>query len=313
MVSRLTVLAASALVALSGFAHAATPPDARALASYGFDAASPLPRARPIPGWLLAAWKKEDDMPYKAHVVTAKEQEALTSAFAGLPEPMRRVLTERLIAVYFIDGLKGNGLTNWVLDPARGTYVYMILNPAGFRQTLSSLLTERDRTVFRAKADVTMEAGNLKGIIYSVAHETAHAVDFVMGITPYVSPDHFRATHPARALTRDWDIWKDYAMPKVQADYRLRSKLHFYGFGAPEIDAASAGELCAQWAGSPFASLYGSRSWAEDFAELFVLRHLTQDLNQPVHRVCAGKTYEPWANASVRERALSLTQPLYRP
>lgn len=287
-------------------------PDNRALASYTFDATSPLPRARTMPPWLLAAWAAEDGLPYKAHVITAQEQKILAEAFAGLPETMRKVLAERLIAVYLVDGLKGNGITDWVLDPARGTYVYIVLNPAGFLQTLSTLLTERDRSVFRGKADVTVEAGKGPGIVYSVSHEATHAADYVMGVTPCTEGGHYKATHPAARPVRDWDVWKDYAEPKATADYPLRSKLHFYGFGEPEIEAAQAGELCAQWAASPFASLYGSRSWAEDLAELFVLRHLTQDLGLTVRRVCAGKTYEPWANESVRERALSLTQPLYR-
>ena len=300
------------LLSRAALAGAAEKMDMRALASYGFDAASPLPRARTIPPWLLSAWAAEDGVPYKAHALTAKENKILAAAFAGLPETMRKVLSERLIAVYFIDGLKGNGITDWVLDPARGTYVYMILNPAGFRQTLSTLLTERDRSAFRGKADVTVEAGDGPGILYTVAHESAHVADYVMGVTPFTEEGHYKATHPVPRPVRDWDVWREYSLPKAAADYPLRTKLHFYGFGAPEIDAAQAGELCAQWAGSPFASLYGGRTWAEDLAELFVLRHLTQDRGLTVRRVCAGKAYEPWTNEVVRERALRLTQPLYR-
>lgn len=313
MVSSPLVLAAAAAAVLSVGARAAAPPDPRALASYGFDAASPLPRARTIPDWLLGAWSAADGETYKAHRLTAEEEKSLAKAFAGLPAPMRKVLSERLIATYFIDGLKGNGITDWVLDPARGTYAYMILNPAGFKQTLSELLTERDGTVFAGKADVKVEAGSGSGILYTVSHESAHAVDYVMGVTPYTEDGHYKATHPVPRPRRDWDAWKDYSTPKAAADYPLRSKLHFYGFGSPDIDPDLASDLCAELAGSPFASLYGSRTWAEDLAELFVLRHLTQDLKQPVRRVCAGVTYEPWTNKTVRERALRLTQPLYRP
>jgi len=312
MASTPLVLAALTAAVLSVCARAAESPDYRALASYGFDSAAPLPRARTIPDWLLTAWSASDGTKYKAHTPTAKEKKILADAMAGLPETMRKVLSERLIAVYFIDGLKGNGITDWVLDPARGTYVYMILNPAGFRQTLSALLTERDRTVFRGKADVTVTAGDGPGILYSVAHESAHAADYVMGVTAFTDEGHYKATHPVPRPVRDWDVWREYSSPKTAADYPLRSKLHFYGFGAPEIDAAQAGELCVQWAGSPFASFYGSRSWAEDLAELFVLRHLTQDRGLTVRRTCSGKAYEPWANEVVRERALRLTQPLYR-
>lgn len=293
-------------------ARAVVPPDAHALKSYAFDAALPLPRLRSLPPWLLEAWKDADEMPYEAYDPTPAEREILSRAFAGLPAPMRKVLAERLIGVYFIAGLKGNGLTDWVLDPSGKTYLYIILNPAGFRQTLSELMTERDLTLFRGEADLRVDAGAEKGILYSVAHESAHAFDYVKSVTPYTDEGHYRALHPKSKGTRGWDAWTEYAKPKPEADYPLRTKLHFYGFGAPELDAAQAADLCSQWAGSPFASFYGSRSWAEDLAELFVLRHLTQDLSLPLRRVCGGKVFTPWDNPKVRGRAQRLLEPLYR-
>jgi hypothetical protein len=281
------------------------------LSAFEFDARMPLPRVRTIPPWLLKEWADADGKPYKAHEATPSELKALAAAYAGLPKPIQDVLLERLIAVYLVDGLKGNGITDWALDASSRPYVYTILNAAGFKQTVSKLMTERDLTLFRGKADFRVEAGDLNGIVYTVAHESAHAFDYVVNVTPYTEPGLHGILHPGAAPAA-WDVWDDYAKPKPASDYPLRAKLRFYGFGAPELDSRQAGELCAQWEAGPFASYYGSRSWAEDFAELFVLRHLTQDLAQPVRRVCGGKAVSPWDNLKVRERAFRLTAPLYR-
>lgn len=292
-------------------ARAAEGPDPGALKSYDFDPSLPLPRVKPIPPWLLKEWAAIDESPYEAYTPTAGEAATLASAFAGLPAPMRKTLSERLIGVYLVKGLKGNGITNWVLDSSSRTFVYMILNPAGFRQTLSELMTERDQTLFTGKADIHVEAGRERGILYSVVHESAHAFDYVRSVTPFTEPGLHRVLKPGAMGKKEWDVWQDYTEPKPAADYPLRTKLHFYGFGDPAISPAQVAELCAQWAASPFASFYGSRTWAEDMAELFVLRHLTQDLNLPLRRTCAGAVYSPWEAPKVRARAQRLLAPLY--
>lgn len=288
-------------------ARSSGPPDPRALESYGFDASIPLPRLRPMPPWLLEKWKDADGMPYEEYTPSPPEAELLAEAFAGLPSPMREVLSQRVIGVYLVKGLKGNGLTDWVLDASSRTFVYMILNPAGLRQTLTELLTERDLTLFRGPAEMKVEAGNLSGIFYSVAHESAHAFDYVERVTPYTEPGL-----PGAKAVKEWDVWSQYDKPKAGADYPLRAKLRFYGFGAPELDPVQAGELCSQWEESPFASFYGSRSWAEDLAELFVLRHLTQDRKAPLRRLCGAKARSPWDDPQVRARAQRLLKPMYK-
>jgi len=215
---------------------------------------------------------------------------------------MREAMSERLIAFYFVQNLKGNGITDWVLDASSRTYTYMILNPAAFDKTLSQVLTERERSVYRGAADVSVDAGpGGSGIVYTVAHEGTHAFDYVRGLTPYVEGG--LAARLAMRGTLSWDVWKAYGSPRPEDDFPAREKLHFYGFGAPELDAAEAPAVCAQLARSPFASLYGSRAWAEDVAELFVAYHLTHDLGRPDRLICGGKAYEPMSNPVVAARA----------
>jgi hypothetical protein len=290
---------------------AAEPPPHHALSSYAVDVTRPLAdRVAPIPDWLLALWRKVDETPaYANHELTRKEKSEFAAAVAGLPPRMRSTLSERMIAFYFVSNLKGNGLTTWVVDSSSRTYAYMILNPAAFDKTLSQLLTERERSVYRGAADVSVDAGpGGSGIIYTVAHEGTHAFDFARGLTPYTDPGQAKVLDLKAPAA--WDVWQDYGKPLAADDYPARSKLHFYGFGAPELDAAEAPAVCAQLAASPFASLYGSRSWAEDAAELFVARHLTRDLGRPLRLICAGKAYEPMSNPAVAGRADRILAPM---
>jgi hypothetical protein len=106
-------------------------------------------------------------------------------------------------------------------------------------------------------------------------------------------------------------VWSSYDRPLPADDYPARSRLHFYGFGAPGLDAAEAPAVCAELAASPFASLYGSRSWAEDVAELFVARHLTRDLGRPYRLRCGGTVFEPMSDPRVARRAERLLAPMY--
>lgn len=297
---------ACALPALAGG------PDPKALSSYAFDAGRPYPRLGTIPPWLLELWARQDEAPYEAYSPTPEEAKVVQAAFDGLPDPMKKAMSERLIAVYLVKGLKGNGITDWTLDASSRPFVYMILNSAGLSQSLSQLMTERDRSAFRGPAEIAVEAGDGPGILYSVAHESAHAFDYVRGVTPFTEPGLYAALHPGREAPKSWDVWADYGKPKAGSDYPLRSKFRFYGFGDPELEPAQAGQACAQWAASPFASFYGSRSWAEDLAELFVLRHLSEDLGGKLVRRCDGKEYRPWDSPKVRSRAMRLLEPLYR-
>jgi len=115
----------------------------RRLSSYTFDAHRPLAeRVTDIPGWLLDAWRRTDDEPrYRVYRPRKEEKKIFASALAELPGPMRSALEDRLIGFYFVENLKGNGITDWVRDPSGRVFVYMILNPAGFRSTLSQVLS----------------------------------------------------------------------------------------------------------------------------------------------------------------------------
>lgn len=299
------------LLLLAAAALAAPVPN-HVAASFDWDRSAPLEaRAVPIPAWLLDAWRKADGHPeYADHALTPGERRAVKAALDGLPPEMRRVLAERQMALYFVDHLQGNGITDWALDASSRTFVYTIVNAASLRKTVSSALTERERSAFRGLPDLSVDAGEGPGVEYALFHELAHSFDYVRGLTPLVEPGHGRATG-RRVPKKGWDAWAEYGRPRPEADYPGREKLAFYGFGGPKLDAADAPKLCAGLASSPFVSLYGSRSWAEDAADLFVAWHLTRDLGRPYRYACGGKVFEPMKDPRVAARAARVLAPLY--
>lgn len=301
---------------LAGAASSSAAPDPKALASFAFDASRPAQeRIADIPGWLLERWRAIDEAPdYRSYAPTAADRAAWAQTVAGLPPRLRRALDERLIAAYFVSGLKGNGITDWTLDASSRVYVYMILNPTAFRRTLSETLTERDRSVFTGEAAVAVDAGpGGSGMLYAVAHESAHAFDYVSGLTPFTDPGAAAAL--SRSTTTAWDVWASYRQPRTEEEFPARTRLRFYGFQPPELEAAQAPDVYAQLARSPFVSLYGSANWADDAAELFVFRHLTGTLGRP-YRILVGPpgrraVIERWGDPRVRERAARVLAPLY--
>jgi hypothetical protein len=295
----------------------AAAPNPKSLSSYSFDASRPIvERVADMPDWLLQFLRKMDEAPhYKSYRPSAQEKIAWSEAVNGLPPRMKKILKNRLIAVYFISGLKGNGLTDWVLDSSSHVYTYIALNPAGLRQTLSETLTEREVSVFQGIASVSVDAGKGgSGILYSVAHESAHVFDYVVGLTPYTH--HTVARALSRPINVSWDAWSSYERPWWENDFPTRSRLRFYNFRPPELKPDKAPQVYRQFSRSPFASLYGSVNWADDIADLFVFHHITSTLGRP-YRIRVGgpngfeTVLEPMSNPVVRQRAEKLLAPIY--
>jgi len=323
-------LLALALCVLPGRAIAAAPSRAdqvrealkapnKKLKSYAFDPRSPLEsRVGPPPPFLLETVRKWDQRPdEEAYEPTPEERVLLDDWLARLPAKIRAAFQERLIGIFFVKNLIGNGLTDFALDEHGKVYPVMVLNPVGFGRTLSQTLTLRDASAFKGDSGVSVDCGaGDRGMLYTVLHEGTHAYDFIRGVTPYVEDVQVYATRGGRGLDVSWDVWKKYATPRPENDYPNRTKIHFYGLsGGPALDAADAPETYRELAYSPFASLYGSQSWAEDVADLFTFYHLTRALK----RTCAvevpgaeGFRFEPMrAGSKARARAERLFGPLY--
>ncbi|MCX5797492.1 MAG: hypothetical protein NTY77_18525 [Elusimicrobia bacterium] len=195
------------------------------------------------------------------------------------------------MGVYFVKNFTGNGMSDWLLDESGQVYAWLVLNPAAFRKTISETLAAREASVFKGDAGVTVDCGTrYQGVLYTILHEGLHVYDYVRGVTPYVEDMVVYATRGGQGLGVSWDVWQSKNEPRPGSDYPGRDKLRFYGLGGgPAIPAADAAKVYKGLMNSPFPSLYGSRSWAEDAAELFTFYHLTRALKQPYAIRVAGR------------------------
>ena len=246
----------------------------RRIENYAFDPATALvARIRPAPNMVLAHLRDLDKKPeYAAYTPTPAELAQCERYLAELPPVHRAVLRERLIGVYFVTGFQSSGLSDYVWGPDGGLYTILVLNPDALRRTLSDWLTFRENTCFVQKpggVSVQVDGGTqFTGLMYTLLHEATHIVDYVRQCTPYVEPDLRKVEgfrEGGRAFVKG--VWDDYRQPAAPCDFPLRKSVTLYGLGGgPKIALADAPAAYRQMAGSPFVSLYGSSSWAEDLA-----------------------------------------------
>lgn len=264
-------------------------PEMGRIALYGHTPGSSLEdRIKLMPPRLLELYRQMDARPdYRAYAPAPADKALVLEYLRLMPPAVERVFREKCVGLYFVEGFTGNGMTNWVLDEKGALYFHMTLNPAAFAQSLSETLTEREKSCFSPAEGAKLEvnAGNkYRGLAYALFHEAAHAVDYIEGLTPAVDPDLPPAYRPAPRpdgglFTAEWEA---YSAPKPANDYAGRDRLTFYGLGGgPKINISEAPSVYKGLAGSPFVSLYGSKSWAEDFAELAAYRLITGKLGQP--------------------------------
>ncbi|MBI5211174.1 MAG: hypothetical protein HY927_14475 [Elusimicrobia bacterium] len=283
------------------------------LKNYAFDPALPLEsRIGPTPPIVLEFLRRIDDRPdYQAYTLTPKELAVMHGYLVSLPAGMRKVFQERLVGIYFIEPFMGNGLGSWLVDDKKKVYAWIVLNHQGLRRGLSETLTARDASVFKGDAGVKVDCGGAHpGVAYTLLHEGTHIYDYVRGITPFVERMMVHALRDGKGLDASWDAWERIDKPRKDAAFPLRDKLTFFGLGkGPRLKPAQARRLYSGLAQSPFASLYGSQTWAEDAADLATFYHITQVLKQPYIITVPGKggrealTVEPLKAGKALERA----------
>lgn len=272
-------------------------------------------RIGPMPERLLEIYRGIDGRTdYRNYAPTAADKALVLEYLRLMPPALERVFRDKCVGFYFVENLQGNGVTSWVVDTAGNLYFHMTLNPAALRRGLSETLAERERSCFipeKGRSLAVDAGGKYKGLAYALFHEGAHAADYIYGVTPLVDeglPEAYRpAARPDGGLFTG--AWESYSKPLPRNDFPFRDRLTFYGFGGgPKIPLADAGGVYAGLAGSPFVSLYGAKSWAEDFAELAAYGLIAGRLGQPYRITVAGplgvkKVVEPLKNPAAARRA----------
>lgn len=294
----------------------------RSLTNYQFNpSSSVISRVRPVPTFLMKYLQEMDqDTNYRSYYPAPREMKIIEDALGKLPPLNRRVLQERLVGLYFVSGLYGSGLTDWITAPDGGLYCVMFINPELFKMDLSQWLTWKENTVFdpgdgpfRLRINCGGTESAMTGILI---HESTHAVDYVKNITPYVEPatlsyDRFRKKKVRESNDFTSGTWISYERPLGKYEFSCRKKVRFYSSDkTKQIPGSSAISCYSGLLRTPFVSLYGSKIWAEDLAELVLFYHVTRSLWQPyeitVENGTNSTTFRPLESPLALERVKNI-------
>lgn len=272
------------------------------------------------PDMVLHYLRNLDERPdYTGYSPTRDEIRALEKAISMLPPMSRSLMNSRLLGIYFIPDFMGSGFTEWVVDSRGDVYAFMVLNTSVLKSNLSEILTAKERTCFindDPEYAIRINAGTrYSGLLYIFLHESIHLVDYVKNITPHVddSINEFQKKGIIRTIFTS-DIWESYNKPRVK--YSFTGRVFFYGIKKPKLRISESPSVYRELAKSPFVSLYGSQSWAEDLADLATFYHITRILKQPyIIQVEKGPrtilSVQPMDSPEVRRR-LSYLECIYR-
>lgn len=283
----ITSCAISLCLLSCGFSSDIAKHPAKRLENYAFVPGQSIDsRIQQIPEMLLKAWRKWDGKNfYKAYTPNEDEIKIIREAIAQLPPLTKQAMKERLVGLYFISDFMGLGVTDWILDKDNNVYTYIIINSDTLKKDISELLTWKENTCFvnddpayKIKVDVDL---NKNGFLYILLHESAHAADYIFNLTPFTEP-YFkkRQQRPNTSAETSFtaNIWSDYN--KSINEYPFRDAVSFYGISKPpSMKISDAPSIYKELNKSPFISLYGSLSWAEDLAEFLSFYHLTKKMS----------------------------------
>ena len=210
-----------------------------------------------------------------------------------LPEPVYRLASRHLAAIFVVEHNFGSGRAEGLWDPA-GQLVggYMLLNLSALSQPANAWATMRENSAFHTHGgdmvvEVTLassESDSVEDALrFIVLHELGHVLGMGLGI------------HGHWAVPSSWPITRDSAFsgiswragahellysPAKQAN-PLLTQLQFYRFEAAPLPRSAAPEVYRQLARTDFPSLYGTLDPYEDFAETFAIFVHTRLLLKP--------------------------------
>lgn len=282
---------------------------------YGIDPDSPLEsRVKETPAAVLKMFAGDGAKAPTPHLLTKAERQKLSEAFAALPPLHRRLLSERLRTVSFLDGMPNTALTSTV-NPDEPYPVFDItIRAAILDQNASEWLTEKERTCFggtNSPLSVSIEAGERDAILFVLLHEGTHLVDHCLGITTAL-PSGGQPADGKAATAFTKGVWEARLIHAPQYRDPLLEHVR-YRAGGKLFPVSEAESVYAALRRTPFVSLYGSSNWYDDLAEYTEVYHWTEVLKQPFQIVIHEKgkelfVYEPMKSDLVRGRAGQMKQ-----
>ena len=152
---------------------------------------------------------------YSIYLLSESEKDMLKEYIELLPGQYKEILKNKLIGIYFINNLYGNGIADYVVDENNEIYTILIINSTVFNCTVSELVTEKENSCYNADNDninLNIEINDAyTGLLYILLHETTHIVDYCNRITPYVEPNYDKITGLLeRPYKFTYTVWKSY-------------------------------------------------------------------------------------------------------
>jgi hypothetical protein len=214
-------------------------------------------------------------------------------AIADLPSEIWHLFSERLIGLYFVEGLGGTGYTDYVVDQsAKPVAGYVVFDAAILGQTSANAwATWKENTPFKVgatyKLDARIEADSddnrRNAIQYILLHELGHVLSIGANIHPpwNITPKEVgrSAKYPFFDLSWKIDRKADVYRTLFDANFPQRTKTAYY-FGA-KLFAADMVPTYINLKNTNFPSLYAATSPGDDFAEAFATYVHVVLMNRP--------------------------------
>jgi hypothetical protein len=281
--------------------------------SYSFNNESSLiDRITDTPEFVLDYLKNMDSVDnYTSYSLSESERIMFEEYINLLPDLNRKIMEEKLIAIYFVNNLYGSALADYAVKNNKEIFNILIINPEVFKHSMTEWITYRENSCFDGNTDIiSVDCGEkYTGLLYTLLHESTHLVDYNLNITPFAEYGSFLVS--GKEFDSDnifvRTIWKNYHQVKPRYNRSFMKMVTFYGLnGGPYLEISEAEKVYQKMMKSPFCSLYSSMSWAEDLAELTTWYYYTQILNQPYTISIRGEegliSFSPLENEKVIER-----------
>lgn len=216
---------------------------------------------------------------YKNHVLTENEKKLFLEYYSFLPESYKKVISEKVYAIYFIDGLSYGGMADYIFDDNNNMFCILFVNSKVLQKNLSDWLEERDNSPFKSvnrNNKIAVKCSSeYKGLLHTLVHESSHIYDYFNHITPYTEPN---LKELGVGNTDFVNVWEEYFLPKEQYRNEQIRNVSFWGFGN-KISINNANPIIGYLIKSPFSSVYGAKNWADDFAETYTFYYLKRKFN----------------------------------
>lgn len=219
----------------------------------------------------------------------------VSAAFAELPEPLRRRVSEKLVGIYFADDMGSTGFSDIVYDAAGAPKAgFILLDPAVLQKyTANAWATWKESTPFSPVPGVRLEAiiedsahdTRMAAIQYILLHELGHVASVGAQFHPNwnTAPARIRSTSEFPFFELSWAIARDTARFTSHFDHAFPQRRDVVYYMGAKLPASEMTAVYGRLENTNFPTLYAATHPADDFAE---------SLASYVHTVMLRKPFE---------------------